>query len=89
LLFPWPYPFTNSLCYTIDKILGLAMNIKDLLNLNYYTSELDEFLMNYDKTHAKCASASQKYEKDKHRRIKRLRDNAEQDSDSNSFWQYF
>jgi hypothetical protein len=65
------------------------MNIKDLLNLNYYTSALDEFLINYDKQHQSNSSATQRYEKTKYARINRLRDNAEVEQDSNSFWQHF
>jgi hypothetical protein len=53
------------------------INIKDFLNLNYYTSEADQFLAEFDKRHKKL-SASQRAEIEKYERIYRLRDHAEQ-----------
>ena len=45
-----------------------------IFNLNYYTSKIDEFLMNYDKNHPNL-SRSQTHEKKKFKRIAALRDN--------------
>lgn len=43
-------------------------NIKKLLNLTYYTSELDKFLSEFTVKHPKL-SASQRQEMEKHQRI--------------------
>jgi len=49
------------------------INIKAMLGLSYYTSELDEFLNEYDKTHLKL-SASQQEEIEKYATVFLLRD---------------
>lgn len=64
------------------------INIKEFLGLGYYTSELDLFLTEFDKTHPK-SSASQRKEKDKYARIYRLRDNPNQHEPNEKFWDRF
>lgn len=50
-------------------------NLRAFLGLTFYTSELDQFLKNYDKNHPKL-TAAQTAEKTKYERIYRLRDKA-------------
>lgn len=50
--------------------------IKNLLNLNFYVSELDRFLADYDKAHPDL-SKSQRKEFEKYQRIYQFRDNPE------------
>lgn len=64
------------------------INIKKLLGLEYYTSELDQFLADFDGTHTKL-SASQRMEKAKYARIYQLRDNFDQQSPVGSLWDNF
>lgn len=52
------------------------INIKTFLGLNYYTSELDEFLTQFNRQH-KHLSRSQMQEKEKYARIYQLRDKTE------------
>ena len=63
-------------------------NIKEFLGLAYYTSELDQFLADFDKTHPR-ASASQHMEIEKYRRILNLRDHASKTSSQKTFWDQF
>lgn len=46
--------------------------LKNFLNLTYYTSEIDDFLAEFDKTHPKL-STSQRKEIEKYTRIYKLR----------------
>lgn len=65
------------------------INLKEFLGLGYYTSELDEFLENYDKNHPRL-SASQRTELEKYQRIYSLRDNPEAtDAKKATFWDKF
>lgn len=48
--------------------------LKNWLNLDFFVSQLDQFLKQFDKTHPK-KSASQRKEIAKYERIYRLRDN--------------
>ena len=64
------------------------INIKEFLGLTYYTSELDQFLLNYDQKHPRL-SASQRAEKDKYTRVYQLRDNPEQAEPKETFWDKF
>lgn len=49
------------------------MNIKKWLNLEFYISELDQFLKAFDRKHTKL-SASQRKEIAKYKRIHEMRD---------------
>lgn len=65
------------------------INLKEFLGLGYYTSELDEFLENFDKNHPNL-SAAQRAEAEKYQRIYRLRDNANAtDPKKSTFWDKF
>lgn len=64
------------------------INIKEFLGLGYYTSELDQFLSDFDKSHHKL-SASQRQEKEKYARIYQLRDNPSYQSPKKDFWENF
>jgi len=64
------------------------INIKEWLNLNKYTSELDQFLHDYDKTHPKLSNA-QLREVEKYAKVFKLRDKASQNESNNSFWENF
>lgn len=65
------------------------LNIKEFLGLGYYTSELDQFLAEYEKTHPQL-SASQQREVEKYKRIYQLRDNQQQQPvQTTSFWDKF
>jgi hypothetical protein len=50
-----------------------VINIREWLGLGYYTSELDSFLAEFDKTHQEL-SVSQAAEKNKYARVFALRD---------------
>ena len=63
-------------------------NLRSFLGLDYYTSELDQFLKQYDKSHPSLTPA-QKFEKDKYRRVYQLRDKADQLPQETSFWDKF
>ena len=62
--------------------------IKKFLNLTYYISEIDQFLMNFDKTHPRL-SASQRAEKEKYARIYKLRDQPVQSTNTSTFLDNF
>jgi len=64
------------------------INIKSLLGLSYYISELDEFLKEYDKTHPKV-SPYQRNEEEKYATIFTLRDHPDQSKTKESFWDKF
>jgi GH35 family endo-1,4-beta-xylanase len=64
------------------------LNIKNLLGLNYYVSELDQFLEAYEKAHPKLSS-SQRQEKEKYARIYELRDKASENPSKKSLWDQF
>lgn len=63
-------------------------NIREFLGLSYYTSGLDDFLAEFDKTHHKM-SLSQRNEIKKYNRIFCLRDNAAQHEGKETFWDKF
>lgn len=62
--------------------------IKKLLGLEYFTSELDLFLNEFDEAHPQL-SASQRKEKAKYARIYKLRDNPNQPEPKKQFWDNF
>lgn len=64
------------------------INIKSLLNLEYFTSGLDKFLEDFDKTHPKL-SPSQRAEMQKYARIYKLRDNPKHIEHKNELWDKF
>jgi len=64
------------------------INIKSLLGLTYYISELDEFLIEYDKSHPKL-STSQRKEMAKYAKIFTLRDCAQSSQTKEPFWDKF
>lgn len=64
------------------------INVRKFLGLEYFTSELDQFLIDFDKSHPKL-SASQRQEKEKYMRINRLRDNPRAIEPEDDFWQNF
>jgi len=64
------------------------VNLKELFNLTYYTSKLDQFLIDFDKSHPRL-SASQLAEKEKYDRIYALRDNANQPEPKTTLWDKF
>ncbi len=64
------------------------INIRKFLGLSYYTSSLDEFLSEFDKSHQKL-SASQRKEIGKYERIYALRDNPDQIESQETIWDKF
>lgn len=64
------------------------INIKSLLGLDYYTSDLDKFLTEFDKSHPKL-SASQCAEIKKYQRIYKLRNDPHATDQQNTFWDKF
>ena len=64
------------------------INIKEFLGLAYYTSSLDEFLNDFDKSHHKM-SVSQRMEIEKYRRIFALRDHPNPSTIKAKFWDQF
>lgn len=64
------------------------INIRSILGLDYYTSEIDQFLKNFDKTHPNL-SASQRKEKEKFTRIYQLRDDPKAHEINDDFWDNF
>ncbi len=66
----------------------LAKRIRQFLNLTYYTSELDQFLSDFDKSHPRM-SAPQRKEKDKYDRIFTLRDTRTNAETKKSIWGNF
>lgn len=67
---------------------NLMKKIKKFLGLDYYTSQLDEFLESYDKKHQKL-SASQRQEMAKYKRVYALRDNPHQHEPNEQIWDKF
>ena len=64
------------------------INIKAFLNLTYYTSELDQFLADYDQTHPQ-RSASQCREKEMYQHIFEKHDNSCLDKPKKPVWDNF
>lgn len=63
--------------------------LRKFLNLNYYTSELDQFLSKYRRDHQRL-SASQAAEKKKYDHISKHRDQeVSADADKKTFWSKF
>ena len=62
--------------------------IKRILNLTYYTSDIDAFLAKFDSTHPHL-SDSQRQEKEKYARIYQLRDKADLSTPKVSCWEDF
>lgn len=62
--------------------------IKTILGLDFYISELDQFLAELEKTYPKL-SASQRAEKEKYARIYYLRDHAERKEVKKNMWEEF
>ncbi len=63
-------------------------SIIKLLGLTFYTSELDDFLHNFDERHPQL-SASQRNEQAKYSRINALRDKVMTESTDSGFWGAF
>jgi hypothetical protein len=59
-----------------------------MLGLTYYTSDIDQFLKEFDQTHPKL-SASQAEEVTKYNRIFERRDYAKQQLPKTPFWDKF
>lgn len=64
------------------------INIRAFLGLEYYTSGLDQFLIDFRKAHPRL-SASQRKEKDKYERISEMRDNSHYREPHENFWEKF
>lgn len=64
------------------------INIREFLGLQYYTSGLDQFLNEFDKTHPRL-SASQRAEIKKFDRIYALRDNPHAPETKKTIWELF
>ena len=65
------------------------INIKKLLNLEYYTSQIDQFLAKYSQDHRQL-SESQLKEKKKYERIFNMRDQAEPETaQTEKIWDKF
>lgn len=64
------------------------LTIKQIFNLTYYTSELDEFLSEFDQFHGNLSESQQK-EQNKYARIYELRDNPHAPVKKTSFWEKF
>lgn len=64
------------------------INIREFLNLGFYTSEPDQFLSEFDKNNPKM-TASQQAEKEKYARVYQLRDNPLAPVAKTSFWKNF
>ncbi|VVC76872.1 hypothetical protein AQUSIP_21990 [Aquicella siphonis] len=64
------------------------INIREFLGLGYYVSELDNFLVEFDKNHTKL-SASQRKEIDKYNRIYVLRDTPHKPETQKTLWDQF
>ena len=62
--------------------------IQKFLNLDYFVSELDAFLIAFDKANPKL-SASQQKEKEKFARIYKLRDDPDQSETPITKWDQF
>lgn len=66
----------------------MMSSIIKLLGLTFYTSELDEFLHNFDQRHPQL-SASQRNEQVKYSRINALRDKPTIEGVDSTFWESF
>ena len=64
------------------------INIRKMFGLAKYISDLDQFLLNFDKTHPKL-STSQQLEQKKYAHIFDLRDHPEKPSPQKTFWNNF
>jgi len=66
------------------------INIRAFLGLTYYTSELDQFLVEFDQQHPNL-SPSQRKENEKYRHIFQLRDNpgSSQHEQTDKLWDNF
>jgi hypothetical protein len=64
------------------------INIKSLLGLDYYTSELDQFLTEFSKKHPKL-TPNQRKEVQKYERVYRLRDDPQYVEHKSTFWANF
>lgn len=64
------------------------INIRAWLGLAYYTSPIDQFLTDFDKTHPHL-STSQRKEIDKYKRIYAMRDNPNYTPPKEDFWEHF
>lgn len=64
------------------------INIREFLGLGFYTSELDQFLEEYEKNHPKL-TLSQRKEVEKYARIHQLRDNPTQSEKTTDIWEDF
>ncbi|OGT36844.1 MAG: hypothetical protein A3F11_08665 [Gammaproteobacteria bacterium RIFCSPHIGHO2_12_FULL_37_14] len=64
------------------------LNFKKILGLEYFTSELDKFLGNFNASHPKL-SASQHAEQKKYERINKLRDSATPYQKQTTLWDKF
>lgn len=64
------------------------IDIRALLGLTYYTSKIDEFLMDFDKSHPRL-SASQREEVEKYNRVYKLRDDTHAHDQQDKFWDQF
>ncbi len=63
-------------------------NIRAFFGLSYYTSELDQFLHNFDAEHPE-PSASQRAASATYQKIYALRDAPQQQAPKTSFWDAF
>lgn len=64
------------------------INLRKLLGLEYFTSEIDQFMMDFDQSHPQLSS-SQRREKEKYARIYQLRDNPQASEQLDDFWATF
>lgn len=63
-------------------------NIKEFFNLNFYISELDQFLVKFERDHPKL-SQSQLKERQKHDRVFALRDKSTRIEPNQDVWDKF
>lgn len=64
------------------------MNLKKFLGLEFYTSPLDQFLTDFDRTHTQ-RSRSQCAEESKYKHISSLRDFPQEKKQTEPFWSEF
>ncbi|OGT38426.1 MAG: hypothetical protein A3F12_02885 [Gammaproteobacteria bacterium RIFCSPHIGHO2_12_FULL_38_14] len=69
-------------------MFNVINSLKTWLGLDFYTSEIDHFLTNFDQKHSKL-SESQILEINKYTRIYQLRDHTTQKEQTQSFWDKF
>jgi hypothetical protein len=69
-------------------ITKLMKKLKHFLGLDYYVSDLDQFLSAYAKAHPQL-SAAQAQEVDKYKRIYHARDEAQQKKPEPQLWDQF